>query len=263
MEDKPKTTVSDMVRLDVGGKVYTTSLTTLTRYPDSMLGAMFSGRFPVQTGHDGTCLIDRDGKLFRYVLNFLRTSKLNLPENFREYDQLMDEAEFYQIVELQMAISEWRQQRESAKHSIRKPEEVDYVEFCADGEDLVLFAKRKVVESLPSVMKHMNYMHDMAVGLPEWSDDARYMDGYEFIDEETVRLHLDSAFMHYDEGPVEFSRFRLFRDLEKIGFTLVSTASDQGPIDKRGRWTFRKGSAKDVHELVQALRNTDNVNIKS
>ncbi|XP_070538483.1 BTB/POZ domain-containing protein KCTD21-like [Ptychodera flava] len=97
MEQKMKTTVGDMVRLDVGGKMYTTSLTTLTRYPDSMLGAMFSGRVPVLTDNNGTYLIDRDGELFRYVLNFLRTSQLCLPEEFIDYGLLICGADFYQL----------------------------------------------------------------------------------------------------------------------------------------------------------------------
>ncbi|XP_070545632.1 BTB/POZ domain-containing protein KCTD21-like [Ptychodera flava] len=119
-------TSGNMVRLDVGGKVYTTSVTTLTKYSESMLGAMFSGRVPVQTDDSGTFRIDRDGKLFRHVLNFLRSSKLHLPENFQEYDQLLDEADFYQIDALTEAVSEMRQQRQSDE---RLGEPAQYIEF--------------------------------------------------------------------------------------------------------------------------------------
>ncbi|XP_033114086.1 adhesion G-protein coupled receptor G6-like [Anneissia japonica] len=35
-----------IVSLNVGGKYYMTSVSTLTTYPDSMIGSMFSGRFP-------------------------------------------------------------------------------------------------------------------------------------------------------------------------------------------------------------------------
>ena len=42
-------------------------------------------------------LLDRDGHLFRYILNFLRDKCLNLPDNFSEYAQLRQEADFYQI----------------------------------------------------------------------------------------------------------------------------------------------------------------------
>ena len=86
-----------ILSLNVGGVLYTTTQSTLTRYPDSMLGAMFSGNHPNATDQKGNYFIDRDGKLFRLILNFLRTSHLNLPKNFSEFDQLQDEVDFYQI----------------------------------------------------------------------------------------------------------------------------------------------------------------------
>ncbi|KAI1234528.1 BTB/POZ domain-containing protein KCTD6, partial [Lamprotornis superbus] len=89
--------MTDPVTLNVGGHMYTTSLTTLTRYPDSMLGAMFRGDFPTARDSQGNYFIDRDGPLFRYVLNFLRTSELTLPLDFKEFDLLRKEADFYQI----------------------------------------------------------------------------------------------------------------------------------------------------------------------
>ncbi|XP_067096477.1 BTB/POZ domain-containing protein KCTD6 isoform X1 [Osmerus mordax] len=85
------------VTLNVGGHLYTTSLSTLQRYPDSMLGAMFRGDFPTTRDTQGNYFIDRDGTLFRYVLNFLRTSELTLPADFTETDLLRKEADFYQI----------------------------------------------------------------------------------------------------------------------------------------------------------------------
>ena len=54
------------VRLNVGGKMYKTTLDTLRKDPDSMLSAMFSGRFELKADEeDGAYFIDRDGKLFR------------------------------------------------------------------------------------------------------------------------------------------------------------------------------------------------------
>lgn len=95
-----------IIDINVGGHVYTTSLASLTRYPDSMLGVMFSGRRLVAKDSRGSFFIDRDGPMFRYVLNFLRSSKLNLPENFQEFDQLMEEADFYQIPQMIDALKE-------------------------------------------------------------------------------------------------------------------------------------------------------------
>ncbi|XP_043928630.1 BTB/POZ domain-containing protein KCTD21 [Protopterus annectens] len=89
--------MSEPITLNVGGKLYTTSLSTLTCCSDSMLGTMFSGKMPIKKDNHGNCFIDRDGKIFRYILNFLRTSHLDLPEDFQEMSLLKREADFYQI----------------------------------------------------------------------------------------------------------------------------------------------------------------------
>ncbi|XP_051881760.1 BTB/POZ domain-containing protein KCTD21-like [Pristis pectinata] len=96
--------MSEPITLNVGGSLYTTSLTTLTRYPDSMLGSMFAGTLPIKKDVQGNCFIDRDGKMFRYILNFLRTSHLDLPVDFQELDLLNREADFFQIQPLLEAL---------------------------------------------------------------------------------------------------------------------------------------------------------------
>ncbi|CAG0923126.1 unnamed protein product, partial [Notodromas monacha] len=48
----------------------------------------------------GKYFIDRDGVLFRYVLDFLRNQKLVLPENFHERDRLRREADYFQLYAL-------------------------------------------------------------------------------------------------------------------------------------------------------------------
>jgi hypothetical protein len=62
-----------IVKLDVGGVRVTTSLTTLRRFPDTMIGCMFSGRHALPKGEDGYIFMDRDGTHFRHILNFLRS----------------------------------------------------------------------------------------------------------------------------------------------------------------------------------------------
>uniref|UniRef100_A0A3Q3B5R0 BTB domain-containing protein n=1 Tax=Kryptolebias marmoratus TaxID=37003 RepID=A0A3Q3B5R0_KRYMA len=89
--------IQDPVSLNVGGEIYTTTLDTLTRCRDSMLGAMFTGQIPVLRDNRGNVFIDRDGKVFRYILNFLRSSSLDLPDDFSELALLRQEADFFQI----------------------------------------------------------------------------------------------------------------------------------------------------------------------
>ena len=88
---------SSTVKLDVGGQHFVTSVQTLRKDPNSMLAAMFSGKFDTKPSEDGSFFIDRDGTHFRFILNYLRTGKLTLPEGATFLKELEEEAEFYQI----------------------------------------------------------------------------------------------------------------------------------------------------------------------
>ena len=63
--------------------------------PGSMLHAMFSGRFDTKPSEDGSYFIDRDGTHFRYILNYLRTGQLIVPNDEITREELLAEAEFY------------------------------------------------------------------------------------------------------------------------------------------------------------------------
>ena len=85
------------VKLNVGGHYFTTSVHTLTKDPNSMLAAMFSGKFEMKPSEDGSFFIDRDGTHFRYILNYLRSGELILPEGATFFKELEAEAKFFQI----------------------------------------------------------------------------------------------------------------------------------------------------------------------
>ena len=89
--------LASTTKLNVGGQYFTTSRQTLTKDKGSMLHAMFSGRFDTKPGEDGSYFIDRDGTHFRYILNYLRTGRLLLPKDELIREELLEEAEFYQI----------------------------------------------------------------------------------------------------------------------------------------------------------------------
>ena len=63
---------TSIIKLDVGGHKFTTSLPTLTSVPDTYLAALFSGRHPLAPNADGAIYIDRDGDHFRHILSYLR-----------------------------------------------------------------------------------------------------------------------------------------------------------------------------------------------
>lgn len=54
----------EVISLNVGGTYFTTRLSTLRRYEDTMLAAMFSGRHYIPRDADGRYFIDRDGAYF-------------------------------------------------------------------------------------------------------------------------------------------------------------------------------------------------------
>ena len=56
---------TEIVRLNVGGTKYVTTKSTLWKYPQSVLGAMFMGNAPLPTDQDGYYFIDRCGHIFQ------------------------------------------------------------------------------------------------------------------------------------------------------------------------------------------------------
>ena len=94
----------DIVELNVGGVFYTTSLSTLVKEPDSLLAQWFSNGAKLPKDGKGKYFLDRDGVLFRYVLDYLRNMKLVLPENFHEKERLKHEAEYFKLAELVKSI---------------------------------------------------------------------------------------------------------------------------------------------------------------
>ena len=103
---------SQYVKLNVGGSLYYTTVSTLTKC-DSMLRAMFSGRMDTLADSEGWIMIDRSGKHFGTILNFLRDGVVVLPDSKREVAELLTEAKYYLIQELidfcENVLSRWRE----------------------------------------------------------------------------------------------------------------------------------------------------------
>ncbi len=101
----------DIIELNVGGVTYATTLGTLQKAePDSPLATITSlnpSEIRTAFGRDSKnrIFIDRDGVLFRYILDYLRNNKLSLPENFSERDRLRNEADYYRLVGMSQALT--------------------------------------------------------------------------------------------------------------------------------------------------------------
>ncbi|CAK6956376.1 BTB/POZ domain-containing protein KCTD16-like [Scomber scombrus] len=100
---------SDVIELNVGGQVYYTRHATLTSFPNSFLGKLFSNKKgssnDLSRDLRGRYFIDRDGFLFRYVLDYLRDKQVVLPDHFPERGRLKREAEYFQLPELAKLLS--------------------------------------------------------------------------------------------------------------------------------------------------------------
>ncbi|XP_060631180.2 BTB/POZ domain-containing protein KCTD1 isoform X1 [Anolis sagrei] len=136
------------VHIDVGGHMYTSSLATLTKYPDSRIGRLFDGTEPIVLDSlKQHYFIDRDGQMFRYILNFLRTSKLLIPDDFKDYSLLYEEAKYFQLQPMLGEMERWKQDRETGRFS--KSCECLVVRVAPDlGERITLSGDKSLIEEV-------------------------------------------------------------------------------------------------------------------
>uniref|UniRef100_A0A4W5KZI9 Potassium channel tetramerisation domain containing 12.1 n=1 Tax=Hucho hucho TaxID=62062 RepID=A0A4W5KZI9_9TELE len=126
---------SEVIELNVGGQVYVTRHTTLVAVPDSLLWTMFSKKAPKDLARDnkGRFFLDRDGFLFRYILDYLRDLNLVLPDYFPEQSRLQREAEFFQLRDLSTRISPRRSKENSIREDICQSETEEGALQCGSG----------------------------------------------------------------------------------------------------------------------------------
>ncbi|CAF3707380.1 unnamed protein product [Rotaria socialis] len=97
------TSIQGKVILDVGGEKYTTSVEVLTREKDTFFTALFSKQWQLERDPDDKSIfIDRDGKLFYYILVYLRTNAvpINVMKDETLLTSLMIEAEYFRLKNL-------------------------------------------------------------------------------------------------------------------------------------------------------------------
>jgi len=95
------------IKLDVGGQLFTTSLSTLTQIGGTFFSAMFSGKIKVVADKDGSFFIDRDPLVFPMILNFLRGIFPDFKVlSKKEIFALRNDSQYYELDDLEALIDE-------------------------------------------------------------------------------------------------------------------------------------------------------------
>nr|XP_046272054.1 BTB/POZ domain-containing adapter for CUL3-mediated RhoA degradation protein 1 [Scatophagus argus]XP_046272055.1 BTB/POZ domain-containing adapter for CUL3-mediated RhoA degradation protein 1 [Scatophagus argus]XP_046272056.1 BTB/POZ domain-containing adapter for CUL3-mediated RhoA degradation protein 1 [Scatophagus argus] len=112
---------SKYVKLNVGGSLHYTTVQTLSK-EDSLLRNICNGGTEVTIDSEGWVVLDRCGRHFGLVLNFLRDGSVPLPEDHRELDEVLKEAQYYQVQGLiQHCLSAMQKQKDVFESVCRIP----------------------------------------------------------------------------------------------------------------------------------------------
>lgn len=92
-----------MVKLNIGGVHYTTYRQNLLRYKGSLFQVLLLEPILMED----RLYIDRNGELFRYVLDFLRGKESYIPATYQERQSLLEEAKFYGLIDMAEKLSNY------------------------------------------------------------------------------------------------------------------------------------------------------------
>lgn len=138
IETKPD--VSNYVKLNIGGSLFYTTVTTLTKLDSKLRDLVLSKTNNIETTESegkmtmkwvqqryfdllfifpiGWVFIDRCGKHFGTILNFLRDGSVPLPETCVEISEILAEAKYYGVTELSHACEQALQKKRNRNTNI-------------------------------------------------------------------------------------------------------------------------------------------------
>ena len=131
-----------VIKLNVGGALFTTTEATLTQYPGSMLAAMFdpeSERPPAMKDDQGNFVIDRNPRAFEYILGFLRNATLDKEIDGCSVEELEKEATYFGLKKMVEIIKAGKRSRKERKRKAMEELEKAATELQrATGKWLIL-----------------------------------------------------------------------------------------------------------------------------
>ncbi|CAG8599615.1 7284_t:CDS:2 [Dentiscutata heterogama] len=97
LEELEKMKTEERVVLNVGGAKFETYRSTLTAYPDTLLGQLFLNESKIKEGKE--FFFDRDSNIFKYVMQFYRHGRITWPTSSLEptMSDIKRELDFFKI----------------------------------------------------------------------------------------------------------------------------------------------------------------------
>ncbi|PIC49135.1 hypothetical protein B9Z55_007840 [Caenorhabditis nigoni] len=132
--------MTDIVKLNVGGTMFQTSKSTLTKF-DGFFKTLLETGIPVTKDNSSAIFIDRSPKHFEKILDFLRDGDVALPESLEDVSEIQKEAQFYLLDGL-VKLCIWKPKVRKSSFFIDSDEEV--ARFIAESKKkavLVVFYK--------------------------------------------------------------------------------------------------------------------------
>ncbi|KRY76562.1 BTB/POZ domain-containing adapter for CUL3-mediated RhoA degradation protein 3 [Trichinella pseudospiralis] len=231
---------SRYVKLNVGGWLYYTTIGTLTK-EDSMLRAMFSGRMDVLTDQDGWVLIDRCGKNFDVILNYLRDGSVALPACNAFVEQIMAEATYYCLQGLVRLCQNWF---ESCQWSEEEVKTCRVPIICAASEEKILLQST----SRPAIKLLLN-RHNNKYSYTPTSDD-NLLKNLELFDKLALRFNERVLFIKDVSAANEVCSWTFFGYGQKVA-EVCCTSIVYAPDRKQTKVEFPE--ARIYEEAMNAL----------
>jgi len=126
---------ASIIKLNVGGQIFETSVHTLTKYPGSMLCAMFShtqnGISPMPKTSEGLFFLDADPEYFRVILNWLRLGEIIVEEKSSDLKGVLALANYFGLEELMEELKTIQTKSDPSLFTLRKKAvpEIVYLHF--------------------------------------------------------------------------------------------------------------------------------------
>ncbi|KAF1767595.1 hypothetical protein GCK72_007554 [Caenorhabditis remanei] len=161
--------MSSPIQLDVGGTIFKTSKSTLTRF-DGFFKTMLETNVPVEQNKSGHIFIDRDPTHFRLILNFMRDGDVKLPDSKQDLDEISREANFYLLKGLMELCSR--------KWEVPEPKKVSKMRFLESDDDVL----RAIAYPEKAVLIFYYTVDRRGRVIKLWdSDNQRYFDIFELL----------------------------------------------------------------------------------